>query len=569
MVIQNKFYLVVGVVFVVFSMSLVLGLKDLAEDISLQFWCTTNEECKGYCSEEALLAPFNVKPEELNCVCDLTENSCYDNNLPPSWVTLVSQQLNEASSNQSTPVISSVVTDLNTKIDTKIKDIEQSQKQVEEGVVTLESKSKDLEQRVGTVENSYNDLSIQIEQLNTNVQTLNNMQIQASNELKNDVNTVAVGLATAQNDLQVTKENLSAVGQKLEEEKSSRQLLSYVFFGLLALAAALGAIYYVSGVKESSSKEERGASNEVVDYITKGLKSGKKYMHLKDNLMKVGWAAEEVENGFKQAVKQSFPRMVQQSPSVKVAVNAPRQVKTQPVNNKNKVMAIAGIIFIVLSVVLVVMFSQSSGQAIYTKQLVGGKEGGTAGEITYTVECTPPHILLPSKKGCCLDNDKNGACDYLEKEREKRRSTGRAEIAEKGDICIENTQCKNGMLCINSKCSTLDVLYKGTGDCSKVCNYYAIKILTSDKETYNVKPNEGSYTAAGAVEWIVLEAPIHCKGEPAVVPIEIIKKKPGEIISDEVITLSKGQSSNAITHPEISRLLFTLKVQEIHELCSE
>ena len=58
-------------------------------------------------------------------------------------------------------------------------------------------------------------------------------------------------------------------------------------------------------------------------------------------------------------------------------------------------------------------------------------------------------------------------------------------------------------------------------------------MATSDKESYDLKPKQGSYTGAGALEWKLLEMPQYCKGESAIVPVNIIKKQTGQKISEE------------------------------------
>ena len=83
-----------------------------------------------------------------------------------------------------------------------------------------------------------------------------------------------------------------------------------------------------------------------------------------------------------------------------------------------------------------------------------------------------------------------------------------------------------------------------------------------------MKPKRGSYTAAGALEWKIMDAPEHCNGEPTIIPVSIIKKSPGKILSEQVITLHKGQASPVLTHPTLPDFSFSLKIEEVNELCS-
>mgnify|MGYP001582331241 FL=1 len=135
--------------------------------------------------------------------------------------------------------------------------------------------------------------------------------------------------------------------------------------------------------------------------------------------------------------------------------------------------------------------------------------------------------------------------------------------------CDDNRECGYGLYCVANTCKSLSSLYAGEGDCSKLCSYYAIKILTSDGETYDLKPKQGSYTGAGALEWKTMQMPQHCKGEQPIVPINILTKNTGEVIGENVILLHEGQTSPVLTHPNISKITFTLTLADVFESCPE
>ena len=82
-------------------------------------------------------------------------------------------------------------------------------------------------------------------------------------------------------------------------------------------------------------------------------------------------------------------------------------------------------------------------------------------------------------------------------------------------------------------------------------------------EVYDLKPKQGSYGAAGAIEWRTLDSPAYCEGENAIVPIKIIRKNGKEILSEEIITLNQGETSEAITHPLYDGFTFKLKIDKI------
>ncbi len=133
--------------------------------------------------------------------------------------------------------------------------------------------------------------------------------------------------------------------------------------------------------------------------------------------------------------------------------------------------------------------------------------------------------------------------------------------------CIFNSNCTQGEYCINGECKLVSQLYETNG-CGEKCNFKDVVIETSDKETYTVPRGQGDYTAAGALQWVVVNGPSYCQGSPVVVPINILKKNYDTIYADEVITLEKGETSSVITHPLVKRVAFTLKVKDYTETCS-
>jgi len=298
--------------------------------------------------------------------------------------------------------------------------------------------------------------------------------------------------------------------------------------------------------------EKKSSHPEIRTYIRDNLRLGRRYSHITQKLMETGWLKEEIN--------QAYQEVLQGVQSSKVR-KAPSSPLTDSNIQRNKVLAIIGV-SILLIVGLVFFLNSSVGKAIYFEKLIGGSKNATSGEVTYTVECTPPHILNPEKNGCCLDENKNGKCDQEEKQ----------VVVNQTDLthsCLDHRQCGQSK-CINGKCSNISSLYTlPLSSCSKVCNFYNVEMLTSDEELYTVKINEGSYTGAGALDWTVLAAPNHCLEESTLVPIEVVRKKTGAILTREIITLSLGQNSKVFTHPYVPRLAFTLTLGNVYELCAE
>jgi len=134
--------------------------------------------------------------------------------------------------------------------------------------------------------------------------------------------------------------------------------------------------------------------------------------------------------------------------------------------------------------------------------------------------------------------------------------------------CTHNENCTWGELCIEGTCQVLAELYPSTEECTTTCKFTKVEILTSDGETYNLPPGQGSYTAAGALDWEIVSAPVYCQGEKPTIPIKILKRNYGEIFSDDVILLEIGETSKVIKHPFVKRVAFTLTIEGIEEVCS-
>ncbi|PIN73667.1 hypothetical protein COV20_05595 [Candidatus Woesearchaeota archaeon CG10_big_fil_rev_8_21_14_0_10_45_16] len=130
--------------------------------------------------------------------------------------------------------------------------------------------------------------------------------------------------------------------------------------------------------------------------------------------------------------------------------------------------------------------------------------------------------------------------------------------------CVYDNECPQGDLCIDSSCQKLDDLY--AGNCEKKCSFKSATLLTSDGETLTLKKSQGSYTAAGAVEWKVISFPDYCPGSFKL-PVKVLMKNAGKVLGEYALLLDEGQSSQAIKHPTISRVNFQLTLTDVEEEC--
>ncbi len=144
-------------------------------------------------------------------------------------------------------------------------------------------------------------------------------------------------------------------------------------------------------------------------------------------------------------------------------------------------------------------------------------------------------------------------------------TTTPAKLPSTSGECTVNADCASGTLCIDNACKTIASLYNTA--CAKKCTVETVDVTTSDGEKYTLARTQGSYTAAGALEWKVGSIPLYCPGQKATIPFHFIKKTTGKVLSEEVVTVEEGQTSPVITHPLISRVKFTVRVDKVKEVC--
>ncbi len=131
--------------------------------------------------------------------------------------------------------------------------------------------------------------------------------------------------------------------------------------------------------------------------------------------------------------------------------------------------------------------------------------------------------------------------------------------------CTLTADCEAGKQCLNGQCGTIESLYNT--NCASKCNFEEVIISTSDGESYTLGKGQGSYTAAGALEWKLMNVPDYCTTELALVPLRIIAKNYGRIVGEYALALSEGETSEQIIHPDIPSIEFTVTVDKVKEEC--
>ena len=427
-------------------------------------------------------------------------------------------------------------------------------------VSATDEKIAALEAKIASLESSLSALSSDVSLTKGEILTIQNQISSLQSELANlqnsnqdissKTNTLSTGLAGLQ-------QTLDSLQKTLTERQSFSRVITVIVVLILIGGAGYGAYYYIN-------RKQSAVNPEILNYIHNSIKQGKKQHQIKQELRKAGWMDRDIEKAYNETVKENYRRYKSSQPATRTETSTePRSVGRTQEYAQNMADPKKMIIIAVVSILLItgglLVLRASTGEAIFLKKLVAGQENATTGEITYKIECTPPHLLNQAGDACCLDSDNSGVCDTTE-----LQGVGLAA----GGECNDNRECKVGLYCVHNKCANLDSLYTGEGgDCTKLCSYYAIKMLTSDGEKYDLKPKQGSYTGAGALEWKILPMEQYCKGESPIVPVNVIKKQTGKIISEEVILLHEGETSQVLTHPTISKLAFSLTVADVFESC--
>lgn len=409
--------------------------------------------------------------------------------------------------------------------DAKITDLET---EVDEVKTTLASLSSNLQQ----LEIQVNNVKSQLSQILRNVNDVKTSTSQIP-ELSQQTNTVSSGLASLQEELETTQGEIDSIEENLEKEKSYTGYLTYFFILVVIIAGAL--IFFLGRKRPKVNKE-------VVGFITGHLKQGKKFEHIKSKLAKAGWKDHEISAAYQHTVNQNYRQYKQQG------AKTPKRGKSPAAVDKQKVI-VTTVFAIILVFAVLLILRGTVGKAFFVERYINT----SSGEIFDFIQCTPPQILNPDGDACCTDADNNTLCDILERE-----------VAELVGECSDNLQCETSEYCIDGACNSLSSIYEGSAVCDRSCSSYSIS-LAANGESYNLGPGRGSYTCVGALEWKIMEAPTHCNGEQAVVPIKVIYKEPGRVLGEEVFTL-RARENTIIEHPTLSCSL-DLTVSNVYETC--
>ena len=299
-------------------------------------------------------------------------------------------------------------------------------------VSATDEKIAALESKIASLENSLSALSSDVSLTKGEVIAIQNqisfLQSELSNlqnsnqDISSKTNTLSTGLAGLQQTL-----------DSLQKSQSFSKVIAVIVVLILIGGAGYGAYYYIN-------RKQSMVNPEILNYIHNSIKQGKKQHQIKQELRKAGWVDRDIEKAYNETVKENYRRYKSSQAEVSAKTSTElrsvgRVQKAAPNLADPKKMIIIAVVSILLITGGLLVLRASTGQAIFLKKLVAGQENATTGEITYKVECTPPHLLNPAGDACCLDSDNSGVCDTTE-----LQGVGLAA----GGECNDNRECKVG-----------------------------------------------------------------------------------------------------------------------------
>ena len=208
------------------------------------------------------------------CYCDLTSLSC-----------ILTDEISSDTTTNTTPT-TTVSTNSLIELEQVVSSLESRVDLLQDNLILLEEDLSTVESELSSQINGIAGLQQQVDTINTNVDA-NQQQ-------------VSTGLAVLQETIDNTQENLSAVNQQLSKEKALTAILFVIFFFILVIVAFVGIRSYIT--QKGSVK----INPQVVNYITSHIKKGKKYPHIKANLIKAGWQEDHIEHAYKTTMKKNY-----------------------------------------------------------------------------------------------------------------------------------------------------------------------------------------------------------------------------------------------------------------------
>ncbi len=410
----------------------------------------------------------------------------------------------------------------------------------------LRSLVAQIQQQLTTIETSTATLQQELATVSANVQNMQAQQEQLRAQLQGQGTQLSTGLAGLQQNVEITKAELTQTDVSIQTEQNKTQTLIYIVLGFLLLVAIGGAFYYFLEIKNQTNGGK--LKPEIVNYMTHHIKQGFKYPQIRENLLKAGWDEEEIKWAYQETARHNYQEYSK---------------KKRLPSDQRKIAAIGAVTVFLILGILLIMRGTSTGQAYnYYGEVADYEE--TLPLNPALTRCYPPEILF--NNACCDDINNNTICDDTE---------GYTENVSVASLsCASNADCSGLRQCVNNECRFIAELYN-TGQCAVKCNLIRVHLTTYHAsgnnrvvQNYTLRPGLGSYTGAGALAWTIVPVPDYCQVPPdhVIVPLKIERFSNSQLLSTEIIAMEPN-GERILNHPLVNLQNFTIKVDSIFHTC--
>ncbi len=413
------------------------------------------ESCEGpddsYCQEIC-----NELGE--TCECDLDDDDQYwcwyvevaGGNTPAPNTTNTTTTQNVSSSRNVSNTTASINSSAIAKLEQRLAELE-----------VLQDDALSSSAKITIIEQSLQQINPKIAQLTTDIQSLKSQLAQVTTDVqveKTQRNTLATGQAGLQKNVQTVEKNLDGIKKDLEKEQSFTTFVKVIFFLLLFIAVGLGVAYFLLNKKNSSP-----VNGQIVSYITKHIKQGRKFPEIKVILMKAGWSEEDITRAYKDTMQQNYQNYLQGSSPSPASGRKPHLH-----THKNKIVGITLVSVLVLSGLLFMLKGVSTGHAIFF-QSVEDLDKGVKENLEKMIDKNPLYDALESGSVCVQveDGDKKISYKLIKSARGKsiiRPSKGHCDITERYDASLKFTSWKAFDFLANSlSCENIGRIHQQQG----------------------------------------------------------------------------------------------------------
>ncbi|MBS3123982.1 hypothetical protein J4437_05100 [Candidatus Woesearchaeota archaeon] len=364
----------------------------VSANTNLNIPCTSNTDCElikntyGY-TFQVYCNPIASNPIVSKCFS--IDNTTNSNN--PSSLNSGSRNLTTSNASLSTSSSSN-----NLALQASLQAAQSQLSQLTPKISELESSVLNTDARVGTIEADLANIQAQFQELNSNVERLNTAisslssgQENLKSELNQNLQVVNTGLAGLQESIVQTQTNVQTLEEAVAERPTVGKLMLYGIAVILIAAGVFGLIYLLR-----TKQPKKNLPPSVINYITQKIRTGQKFSHIRDELVKAGWDEEDVKWAYKETARHNFSGYQQKTSASNteksnVGANLKSEVyydhvpenRSQKKNKtsqsssevlpflgglqKNKVLAIIAVSVVLLIGLLLFIRGVSTGQAIH------------------------------------------------------------------------------------------------------------------------------------------------------------------------------------------------------------